>query len=46
MAEEREAMKQRIVKQSNLCQELSDLVVYCQPIPFDIESELLEASGA
>lgn len=41
MAEEREAMVQRMVRQSNLSQELSDLVVYCQPVPFDIESMLL-----
>ena len=38
MAEAREAMVQRMVRQSNLSQELSDLVVYCQPVPFDIES--------
>ena len=41
MAEAREAMVQRMVRQSNLSQELSDLVVYCQPVPFDIESRLL-----
>jgi len=40
MAEAREAMVQRMVRQSNLSQELSDLVVYCQPVPFDIESRL------
>jgi len=34
-------MVQRMVRQSNLSQELSDLVVYCQPVPFDIESRLL-----
>lgn len=38
MAEAREAMVQRMVRQSNLSQELSDLVVYCQPVPFDIEN--------
>ena len=41
MAEEREARVQRMVRQSNLSQELSDLVVYCQPVQFDIESTLL-----
>lgn len=38
MADERQAIVQRMVRQSNLSQELSDLVVYCQPIPFDIEN--------
>lgn len=41
MANEREAIVQRMVRQANLSQELSDLVVYCQPVPFDIESKLL-----
>ena len=41
MANEREAIVQRMVRQSNLSQELSDLVVYCQPIPFDIESKFV-----
>ena len=40
MANEREAIVQRMVRQANLSQELSDLVVYCQPVPFDIESKL------
>ena len=42
MAEAREAMVQRMVRQSNLSQELSDLVVYCQPVQFDIESKLFD----
>lgn len=38
IANEREAIVQRMVRQANLSQELSDLVVYCQPVPFDIEN--------
>lgn len=38
MANEREAVVQRMVRQANLSQELSDLVVYCQPVPFDLDS--------
>lgn len=33
-----------MVKQTNLSQELSDLVVYCQPVPFEIDSELINNS--
>ncbi|XP_022794203.1 1-phosphatidylinositol 4,5-bisphosphate phosphodiesterase gamma-1-like isoform X3 [Stylophora pistillata] len=36
MADKREAMVQKMVRQSNLSQELSDLVVYCQSVQFDI----------
>lgn len=43
MADKREAMVQRMVRQSNLSQELSDLVVYCQSVPFDIGSKLLSS---
>ena len=39
MANEREAVVQRMVRQANLSQELSDLVVYCQPVPFDLDSK-------
>lgn len=40
MANEREAVVQKMVRQANLSQELSDLVVYCQPVPFDLDSKL------
>lgn len=40
MADEREAVVQKMVRQANLSQELSDLVVYCQPVPFDLDSKL------
>lgn len=43
MADKREAMVQRMVRQSNLSQELSDLVVYCQSVPFDIGSKLFSS---
>ncbi|XP_074617747.1 1-phosphatidylinositol 4,5-bisphosphate phosphodiesterase gamma-1-like [Acropora palmata] len=38
MANEREAVVQKMVRQANLSQELSDLVVYCQPVPFDLDN--------
>ena len=40
MATAREAKVQKMVRQANLSQELSDLVVYCQPVPFDLDSKL------
>ena len=46
IANEREAIVQRMVRQANLSQELSDLVVYCQPVPFDIESKFLLSNGS
>lgn len=38
MATAREAKVQKMVRQANLSQELSDLVVYCQPVPFDLDN--------
>ena len=41
-AEEREARIRQMVRQTNLSQELSDLVVYFQPVPFNL---CCESSG-
>ena len=46
MAEEEAAKTKRMVHDNNISKELSDLVIYCQPIPFDYESKSLSHSCA
>ncbi|XP_048577157.1 1-phosphatidylinositol 4,5-bisphosphate phosphodiesterase gamma-1 isoform X2 [Nematostella vectensis] len=36
--EEKEVLRKQQSMKQNIAQELSDLIVYCQPVPFDIEN--------